>query len=307
DRGKTFSVPIQLNRRAGTVTVGAERGPKLALGREGVIHAVWLGHYQRGGGIWYTRSTDGGRTFEPERNLQDTTVGCDGATVVADKQGNVFAFWLDARIAGDNESPVAIPLFMTRSTDNGATFLKNEPVRHDHPGRACACCRLEARVGVDDNLYLAFRSGYRDIRDIYLLKGRKTDNDFKSVRVSVDDWKFNGCPMTGSPFVVMQDGRVLATWMSRNRVYWSVSNAGATQFAPRIGTPDGIEGENYPVLLVNRKKEVLLVWKSRQEVNWALYTLDGKLTDQRGTAGTLPGRNKPTAFVGSDDNFYVVF
>ncbi|MBI3921071.1 MAG: hypothetical protein HY318_06605, partial [Armatimonadetes bacterium] len=43
DRGKTFSVPIQLNRRAGTVTVGAERGPKLALGREGVIHAVWLG------------------------------------------------------------------------------------------------------------------------------------------------------------------------------------------------------------------------------------------------------------------------
>ena len=42
DGGKTFSSPVQLNRRAGTVTVGGERGPKIAIGKDGAIHVAWL-------------------------------------------------------------------------------------------------------------------------------------------------------------------------------------------------------------------------------------------------------------------------
>jgi hypothetical protein len=57
DGGKTFSSPVQLNRRPGTVTVGGERGPKIAIGKDGAIHVAWLGDYQRKGGIWYTHST----------------------------------------------------------------------------------------------------------------------------------------------------------------------------------------------------------------------------------------------------------
>src|SRR5258706_5630446 len=64
DAGKTFTDPVQLNREDDTVTCGHERGPKLALGKDGVIHAVWLGYYKKGGGAKYTRSTDGGKTFE---------------------------------------------------------------------------------------------------------------------------------------------------------------------------------------------------------------------------------------------------
>ncbi|NCO34991.1 MAG: exo-alpha-sialidase [Armatimonadetes bacterium] len=307
DAGKTFSAPVLLNRRSGTVTVGGERGPKLAVGKDGVIHVVWLGHYQRGGGVWYTRSTDSGRTFEPERNLLDTTTGTDGATVVADQDGNVFVLWLDGRLPPDPQSPVASPIYMTRSTDNGVTFSENEAVRHDHPGRACACCGLEARVGTDDNLYIAFRSGYHDIRDIYLIKGSKSKNDFTSSRVSEDNWKFTGCPMNASPLAVTDDGQALVTWMSRDRVYWAVSKGEVTKFAPRIPTPDGLDGERYPLILANGRKEVLLVWKQQDKVKWAVYTADGKLTDQQGTAGQQPSRSKPTAFVGSDDSFYIVF
>src|SRR5262245_42867825 len=61
DAGRTFSAPVQLNRRADRVTVGGERGPKVALGKDGVIHVIWLGYYKKGGGVWYTRSTDGGK------------------------------------------------------------------------------------------------------------------------------------------------------------------------------------------------------------------------------------------------------
>jgi hypothetical protein len=98
--------------------------------------------------------------------------------------------WTDGRLGLDPKSPTASPIFMARSTDNGKTFSRSEAVRHDYPGRACGCCRLEARVGPNGNLYIAFRGGYQSIRDPYLLKGRTTGNDFKAIRVSKDDWNF---------------------------------------------------------------------------------------------------------------------
>jgi hypothetical protein len=191
DHGATFSTPVQLNR-PGDVWGGArmERGPKLALGRDNVIHVVSLGNYQKGGGVWYTRSTDGGKTFEPSRNLLDVKAGVDNATVAADPQGNVFVLWTDGRLGPDPQCPTAAPIFMARSTDNGTRFDQSVAVRHDYPGRACGCCRLEARVGADGNLYIAFRGGYHSIRDPYLLAGPKTDNNFHAIRVSHDNWSF---------------------------------------------------------------------------------------------------------------------
>jgi hypothetical protein len=192
DLGRTFTRPVRLNQRADTVTMGMERGPKLALGKDGVIHVIWLGYYKQGGGVWYTRSTDGGKTFEAERNLTEVRPAWDNATIVADQDGNVFAFWTGQWPGLPNEdpkSPVASPIIMTRSTDNGRTFAKSELVKHDYPGRACGCCRLEAKVGPDDDLYVGFRGGYQNIRDPYLLKGRKAENDFKVARISEDNWE----------------------------------------------------------------------------------------------------------------------
>lgn len=194
DAGRTFSTPVQLNRRADTVTVGGERGPKLALGKDGAIHVVWLGYYKKGGGVWYTRSMDGGRTFAAERNLVEPKYGADNATVAADAESNVFALWTGGfpGVEPDPDSPVASPIIWVRSDDNGRTFSKNELLRSDHPasGRACGCCRLEAQGGADGHLYVAFRGGYQNLRDPYLLRGRKAENDFRCVRVSADDWEF---------------------------------------------------------------------------------------------------------------------
>ena len=154
DGGKTFSAPIKINQRAGTITVGAERGVKIAIGKDGVIHVVWLGHYQKGGGIWYTRSTDGGKTFAAERNVQDTNIGCDSPAIVADSSGVLLVFWLDGRLPKDAENPVSDAIILARSTDNGANFPRNEVVKYDFAGRACACCRIEARLSGED-VYLS--------------------------------------------------------------------------------------------------------------------------------------------------------
>ena len=305
DGGRTFGAPVKVNQRAGTITVGAERGVKIAVGKDGVIHVVWLGHYQKGGGIWYTRSTDGGKTFEAERNIQDTQIGCDSPTIVADSSGVVLVFWLDARLPKDAENPVSDAIILARSTNNGANFSRNEVVKYDFAGRACACCRLEARLSGND-VYLAFRTGYHNIRDFYLLKGRKTENHFKAVRVSSDEWKLEGCPMSGADFRVEKTGQVTLSWMSQGKVYWSNAKSMATGFAPRRQAPESEGTANHPLILTNRKRDVLLLWKQKGNLNWARYTMDGKFTGEQGIVTALPSKDKATAFVGADEKFYVV-
>ncbi len=302
DSGKTFSAPVQVNQRAGTITVGAERGVKIAIGKDGVIHAVWLGHYQKGGGIWYTRSTDGGKTFAPERNVQDTNVGSDSPAIVADASGHVLVFWLDARLPKDAENPVTEAIILARSTDNGATFARNEIVKYDFAGRACACCRLEARLS-GDNVYIAFRTGFHNLRDFYLLTGRKTENNFQAVRVSEDNWKLEGCPMSGADFRVENNGQVTLSWMSQGKVYWSKTTP--TGFAPRVPAPDGEGAANHPLIVTNRK-DVWLLWKQSGKLHWARYTMGGKFTGEQGIVVALPSKDKATAFVGADEKIYVV-
>jgi hypothetical protein len=112
--------------------------------------------------------------------------------------------------------------------------------------------------------------------------------------------------MSGVPFRVDGSGRVLASWMSRNKVYWSLSEDGGRRFGPRAPAPEGGD-QGSPIALMNRKGEVLLVWKEGDLVNWAIYTQDGKLAGGKGNAGRLPGTNKPTAFVDPDGVFYIVF
>lgn len=305
DGGKNFSVPVKLNQRAGTVTVGGERGAKIVFGKDGVIHAVWLGHYKLGGGVWYTRSTDGGKTFEAERNVQDTPIGCDSPTIVADHTGNVLVFWLDARLPKDAENPVTDAIILARSTNNGKAFVKNEVVKYDFAGRACACCRLEARLSGAD-VYIAFRTGYHNIRDFYLLKSSKLENNFKALRVSDDKWEMEGCPMSGADFSVEKNNRVLLSWMSNGKVYWSSASNMQAEFAPRIAAPPGEGTANHPMIVANHKDEVVLLWKQNAQLHWATYAMNGKFSGAQGIVGAMPSKDKATAFVGADRKFYVV-
>ena len=58
-----------------------------------------------------------------------------------------------------------------------------------------------------------------------------------------------------------------------------------------------------PELFLKRK---LMQPRSIAVVTGALYTEDGQFTGQQGALGTSFSGTKSTAFVGADDNFYIV-
>ena len=113
-------------------------------------------------------------------------------------------------------------MYLSRSTDNGASFAAAERVKiANMKDLACSMCMMRARIGSDGNVYLAFRSAENNIRDFYVLRGRKTENRFTAIRVNQDNWELKRCPMCGPELTLDRQGPGILRFMSRHRVYWS--------------------------------------------------------------------------------------
>jgi hypothetical protein len=239
--------------------------------------------------------------------------GVDGVTMTTDGTGHAAAFWHVAA-PPQSEIPQATWLHMARSSDNGMSFAHDERVRIvNHSGLACSMCMMRARAGSDGSMYLAFRSAEGNIRDFYVLKGRGGENRFVAVRVNDDNWLLKECPMCGPELTLGPEGRLLCAFMSRHRVYWSVSDAHAVSFQRHVKTPGNEHDEIYPTAIANGRGEVLFVWQvgpmsttGTATVHWACYGPDGQFNGRQGILGATASGTKATAFAGSDGVFYIV-
>ena len=325
DNGRTFSLPVKVNTVGKVTLTMGERGPKLALGEvkmltnarvrvwEPSIHVVWADQWSPGVQVYprYSRSLDGGRTFEPPRALASLS-GIDGLTMAADGAGTVVAFFHHVTPGQQLEVPQAHRLYLARSTDNGTTFGPEERIKiQGMDDLACSMCMMRARITADANVCLALRVANDNIRDFFLLRGPKQENAFTPLRVNEDRWELKTCPMCGPELTLDPTGRMLCAFMSRHRVYWSALDD--SRFTLHVATPANENDEIYPAAFGDSKEHVLLVWQvgpmavgRTATVKWALYRWDGTFTGKQGTLGVSTSGTKATAFLGTDGTFYIV-
>ncbi len=294
DNGRTFSSPIRINTAGGVVSVGRERGPKLALGKDGSVHVAWIG--PRGKGAWYTRLE--GAKFLPERDVNDGGKPVDGVTLAADSRGRVFVFWIDSRLPPDPASPVSHAIFYARSTDNGATFADSRQLKSDYPGLACACCNLEAAADSAGLIRLVFRGGYQSLRNMEMVETRDGLR-FAWREVHQDGWKIDGCPMSGADLRTNFAAGPGVAWMSNHDVYYRIGD-GPRQSPASPKTAN----RNYPLLLGNAAGDRLLAWTENMEYHWELTGADGKV--RTGVEKGLTHGSRPGGFTGTDGNFYLI-
>ncbi|MBI3664792.1 MAG: hypothetical protein HY236_00965 [Acidobacteria bacterium] len=295
DNGRTFSAPLRVNTRDRVVSVGRERGPRIALGGSESVHVAWIG--PAGKGAYYTLLESG--KFLPERNLNEAGSAVDGTAIAADSRGRVFVLWLDSRLPEDPRSPVANAIFFARSEDNGVTFAPSEEMKSGYPGRACACCNLAATIDKQGTLWVAFRGGYEALRDMQLAASRD-GRRFTWHEVHKDGWKLVACPMSGADLLVDTTAALPAVaWMSQGEVYFRLGD-GPRQAAPlpRAGN------RNFPLLLANASGDRLLAWTEGMEVHWHLTAASGKALD--GVEKHLTHNSRPGGFTGRDGNFYLI-
>ncbi len=295
DGGSSFSVPLKVNSEEGNVGGGTYRGPDLALGGNGVVHVVWydnaygLGLPRDQWGVHYARVDPAAGKVSGERNLNGRP--SDNYSLAANSTGAVAVTW------------TAAGMYLQTSADNGDTF--SEPVRVlPESVDPCECCATRTLFTADGGLYVIYRDKADNVRDMHLLSWPNAASGgspaFSSLLLSVETWKIDLCPMTGSYLETTPDGSLLAAWETRSNNRFAIIDPSDLTFKaqPKLTTEKG----NYPVALANDSGQVLTAWKWRNVLYWKLY---GSPNDSDPESGSYEARtaDRPGGVVLKDGTF----
>ena len=167
DGGNTWSSVIRVNDRAGSASGGFPQYPLPAMNvdkRTGAVYVSWADSRNGNPDIYFTNSTDGGKTWGTNHRINDNTDSSQQYMVdlAVDSTGKVHAAWEDRRNGNWN-------IFYSNSTDGGQTWNTNvrvssedTPGTLDRPGDYFA---LEA--GPNDYIYVVWTDGRGPDYDIY--------------------------------------------------------------------------------------------------------------------------------------------
>jgi hypothetical protein len=298
---KSWGKAVRVNSEPGSaIAAGTIRGAQVSLGREGFIHVVWNGSnakLPKGSHmpLCYTRSTDGGRTFEAQRIVSGDWPMDGGGAVAADAKGNVHLFWHAGKGMGKG-TEIDRRVFTRGSENDGKEFGEERVISPEGLG-VCACCAMQALATRDGNgVYVLFRSAYDEGKSRNIISLVSHDSGKKFTHTVTDKWTIPGCPMSSMALVESPRG-VIGAWERAGQVYFGVFDGAATT-PTKVVTPEGKAGaRKHPVLAVNADGEVLLAWtegtgwQKGGSLAWQMFGKDlkhAKGGDTRGTAEGVP-------------------
>jgi len=267
DQGKTYSDPVRVNSVPEPVYTNGENRAKIAFGPNGEIYVSWTKVLEGpfAGDIRFSRSIDGGKSFEPVRTINDdgliTSHRFESIYVTA--SGNIFMAWLEKRDqvaalkAGREYNGAAV--YYTYSTDNGATFVPNRKVA-DY---SCECCR----IAMSETAYGDVAIFWRHIYD-----GTTRDHGFAELgtdgvvtpaqRATVDNWKIEACPHHGPTMVTASEVGYHISWFTLGDVRKGIFYG---HYDPESGDINNLypvagAGSGHPHL-ARVENKLYLVWK----------------------------------------------
>lgn len=221
--GKGFSIPVTVNEHSENIYSNGENRPKLAFARQGGFLVTWAkktpGMYT--GDIRFSRSIDGGKTFETVKTLNDDglIIGHRFDSLQVDTKGDVYVIWLDKRdkvvAKAKGKEYRGTGIYYTVSSDSGKTFTPNYKIA-DH---TCECCRISSAPLADSGVGVTWRHIFKQedgtlARDHAFTKIDKENIDHRVQRISVDNWQINACPHHGPSMVMTPSQDVAITWFT---------------------------------------------------------------------------------------------
>jgi hypothetical protein len=266
DWGDSFEPFVPISEPGAMVSSHGENSPSLAI--NGIeFYALWEQNNETGGtDLMFSRSLRFGRKFDKPIRVTDQEKPASNAfsNLAVAPNGDLYAVWLDGR-APKHTAPGTSHVYLTKSTDKGATWSKNRPVANN----VCPCCRPSVAFGEGDEVFVAWRNvDASDMRDMMLSVSTDHGATFSQpVLMANDKWKISGCPHTG-PQLVVKGKRLYAAWHSDGeganagiRVVWS-DDTGKTFSKPVIAS-SGINDTNHPSMSLSEDGRLLLAFQGR--------------------------------------------
>lgn len=281
DKGNTFTDPVRVNATPEDAEFNGENRPKIIVADDGTVLLSWTTKTSNRftGEIRFSRSTDGGLTFEAPRTINDDglAIGHRFDSLFLTESGQLYVTWIDKRdleatlALGDEYQGAAI--YYTVSKDLGETFMPNVRVSHN----SCECCRIAVAPHGKNNVAIMWRQIFGDqIRDhaIAVLSPDGIVSDLS--RATVDDWHIAACPHHGPTMVAAAtEGQYHMSWFSAGTINSGIHYAryDLTTAAPSdLIKVDGTPGAGHPSLAIHHGI-LYLVWKGFDGVSTPLQLM----------------------------------
>ncbi len=313
--GAVFKEVARVNSQPGSaIAVGSIRGAQVALGKNGRVHVAWNGSRRAmpqapGDAVpmLYTRLTDDGTAFEPQRNVVRAAVGLDGGgSVAADGAGKVYVVWHAPPPGQKGETNRCV--WIAASADEGRTFAPEKAATAEPTG-ACGCCGLRAFADRKGKVYVLYRGARTPTqRDMFLLSGAGTDFQVEDIH----PWAVDTCPMSSEAFAEGPGG-VVAAWETRGQVYFARIDPASGKRSAAVAAPGPGRSRKHPSVAVNGRGEMLLAWTEGTGWNkggsaaWQVYDRDGRPVGAPGRAEGVPVWGLVAALVRPDGRFGILY
>lgn len=214
-----------------------------------------------------SRSTDGGKTFEPSVVVNDDP-GVIQHTFDAlhrDAEGRLHLSWIDGR-EGKKEPGT----YVARSLDGGVTITPNVKVDEG----TCVCCRTAMTSGPESMVYVAWRKIFEgNVRETVVARSTNHGETFEApVIVGHDQWVFPACPHRPASMGVDRQGRLYVVWYTEGTdeipaVYIAHSDDRGKSFSEKRKLnlskntfPD------HPQIAVDLDGRIVVVWEEQAPV-----------------------------------------
>ena len=279
DGGRTFSAPIRVNSKPGELWGFATSRPRIAVSKAGTIHVFYHGNRRdpsaprQAVDARYTRSLDGGKTFETARTLNSEVQGMDDGelneahcfgTLGVAPNGDVHAYWIDTRHMKSEADNGAI--YGVVSRNDGKTFEAEKLVTQSE---ACPCCQLNIAFTPDSKAYLSLRSvGADGTRNSAFKVSADRGKTFgPTVVVSDKKWKIAACPLKPLALTTDAKGHVYAAWYAGEEnpagAFFAVSNDKGQSFGKPLRLHDAAKVSDHANVIANNDGFVRVVWDAR--------------------------------------------
>ncbi len=284
DEGASFAEPVRVNAEPEDAEFNGENRPKIVVAPDGTVMLSWTTKTssQFTGEIRFSRSVDGGRSFETPRTINDDGLhtGHRFDSLFLTESGKLYLTWIDKRdmeaTLARNEAYPGAAIYYTVSTDMGASFVPNVRVSHN----SCECCRIAMAPHGKDNVAILWRQIFDDhIRDhaIAVLSPQGLVSELS--RATVDDWYIDACPHHGPSMVAAAEpGQYHISWFSAGNLHAGIHYA---RYDLAADTPadlikvDGTPGAGHPSLALH-DGTLYLVWKGFDGMSTPLQMMQSR-------------------------------
>lgn len=330
DGARSFEPPVKVNRDGGTVWGQQVSRPRIVGSPNGSWHVTYAANepHPALGGIaltmHYTRSADGGHSFEPARRISTLTDQDLGGmlhggfisaaafgTIAAAPDGSLRLLWIDTRHM--TRESTAATIYSVLSRDDGRSFGP-EAVLVDEG--VCPCCQLMAVATANSDVLVGSRRiTAGNVRPATVLRiGRGSPRAGQRVSIGGAPWQIEGCPLKPTA-VAVQGRRVLAAVHNGAEstpgvVYASSADGGATFRNHGLVHPAASVSDAPSIAL--HSESALLAWHAKTEgarrVFYRLLALDGRPLAEVRELDAEPGAAQyPVVAARPDGRFQIVW